>query len=262
MVPRLFVIVGLGAALALAARDVDACSCGGPAERLLSPTAVDDAPLNTKVRIELPILMQHQLPSHARLVLRVHGGKDVDVTDRVAKQGDVELHELSPTTNLAPSTQYEVAMVDATKHPSTVVFGTFKTGTTADTVAPTFDQITYQPPVAVSGGLLVLSSCGTGATRARFESVTATDPGRPKAQLLYGVWLGDAAGKIDPAKPPTRVLQTWQKALTVGQTSICSSHDFPFPQTGFATIGIAVVDEAGNRSALRTFRIDVKASTP
>ncbi len=254
-------LVATGAALALVflARDSEACSCAGPRETLLSPTRVDDVPLNAKVRVEAP-------PSTAggggasKIVLRVHGGKTVDVTARVGKQGSVDLHELTPSGGLAPSTQYEVAVIDPSAHPSTTVIGTFKTGTATDTTAPSLDSINLPPPAA-SGKVMMLTSCSTSGPRVHFESVSSVDPGRPNAQLLYGVWLGDASGKIDTTKPPVRILPAWQKTLTVGHASLCSVHDFPFPSTAFAWLGVAAIDEAGNRSAVKTFRIDVKAVT-
>jgi hypothetical protein len=253
----------VGVALALVARDAGACSCAGPQETLVTPSRVDDAPLNTKVRVEVPT-QQGPTPPATRLVLRVHGGKEVDTQARVAKQGDVDLHELTPLGGLAASTQYEVAVIDPNRRPKTIVIGTFKTGTTSDQTAPSLDAITFNPPAptgAGNGRVMVLSSCSISGPRVHFESVAATDRGRPNAQLLYGVWLGDATGKIDATKPPTRLLQPGQKTLTVGADSGCSVHDFPFPKTGFADLGVAAIDEAGNRSALRTFRIDVKAVT-
>ena len=91
------------------------------------------------------------------------------------------------------------------------------------------------------------------------DGIEAVDPTRAKAQLLYGAWVGDASGKIDETKPPASMFALHQGTLVLGRSSGCDPHDFPLPATPFAWIGISAIDEAGNLSAMKKMRVDLKA---
>ncbi len=251
------IAAGLLAGAAVVVRDAGACSCMPPEAALLAPDRVDDAPVNAKVRIEVPSYAGAAAP-----LLRVHGGADVPVTTRKIAGGDLDVIELTPAAPLAPSTQYEVATIDRSRHPPVHVLGTFKTGAaTSDTTAPRFDRL--GPPVTSRPGANAMSSsCGVPGPWVTFDDVALTDPGRPDAQLFIGVWLGDASGKIDDTKPPARLLRASRGSLVLGKSSLCMPHDFAFPASAHAWVGLAPIDEAGNAGALRKVKVDLKAGKP
>lgn len=251
----------LSAAVTLAAmaatHDAGACSCVGPQLVLVGPSQVDDAPLNTKVRVETP--SGGYAGGGGNVVLRVHGGANVATTSRTLTPGGwLATVELTPNAPLAPSTQYEVAVVDPSAHPSTTVLGAFKTGTAADTTAPRLDSVgnatVFRNPNAMG------SACQVPGPWVQIDAVTAEDPGRPGARLLFGVWLGDAAGNVDPKKPPTGILSAHNHTLHLGQQSVCDPHSFPVPKAGIMWVGIAALDEAGNASAMRKVKADIGAA--
>lgn len=232
-------------------REAGACSCAGPRLTLLSPERVDDAPLNAKVRVEVPAN-----GSSGKITLRVVGGAEVAVTmNRYKPGGWLELVELVPKAPLGASTRYEVASVDLDQYPSTVVFGTFRTGVSADTTAPRVERLgaAVAHRSRRSGG----GSCQVAGPWVTIEGVRAVDPGRAEAQLAVGVWLGDAAGNVDASKPPTAIVSPFKGTLHVGRTSLCDPHDFPLPKGGSAWLGVAALDEAGNASGLRKMRVDL-----
>jgi len=242
-------------ALAAFAHDSNACSCAGPEGQLLGPDRVDDAPTNTKVRLELP---SHAI--NARTVLAVRGGAEVAVKSRSMSVGSVDVVELTPSSALAPGTQYVVSIVDDSRHPPVRVLGTFKTASAEDKTAPKIDSIGRV--YTTRDGTNVRTSCSVGTPWITVESIKASDPGRPNAQLFYGVWVGDASGKIDDTKPPSAILRPYQDRLTIGRSSVCDPHDVTLPKTPFAWIGIAALDEAGNASPVRKMKVDLKAGTP
>lgn len=234
-------------------REAGACSCGGPVVALIGPDRVDDAPLNTKVRLEMP-----NLGAVASMVLRVHGsGKVVVTTARSFTPGGwLSFVELTPSAPLEPSTQYEVATVEPTKVPSTTVIGTFHTGTTADTTPPHLDSV--GAPLAFKNINPMGSACQVAGPWINIDGVRAADPGRPDAQLVYGVWLGDAGGNIDAKRPPTALLSAIEvEHLQIGQSSVCDPRGFPIPKAAVMWLGIAAIDEAGNTSAVRRVRVDL-----
>ena len=94
------------------------------------------------------------------------------------------------------------------------------------------------------------------------DGLRAEDPGRPNAQLVYGVWLGDAAGNVDTKKPPTSVQRLDNGRLHVGQTSLCDPNGFPIPKGPVMWLGIAAIDEAGNTSPARRVRVDLAGARP
>src|SRR4051812_37614419 len=110
------------AAAAANARDADACSCMDPPPVLITPDRNDEAPLNTRVRVEVPFAKD--VPD---VVLRVHKGDVVPTTKRAAKGDWLAFVELVPKKPLDPKARYEIGYVDETRHPSTIVFGTFTT---------------------------------------------------------------------------------------------------------------------------------------
>lgn len=260
---QLVMTAGAIAAAVAASHDAHACSCVGPQPSLLGPSQVDDAPLNTKVRVEVPSLgsASGSRAPNGGVVLRVHGGANVATTARAITPGGwLSTVELTPTAPLAPSTQYEVAMVDPSAHPSTTVVGAFKTGTAADSTPPRIDTIgaanVHRNPNAMG------SACQVPGPWVDIDAVSAQDPGRPGARLLYAAWLGDAAGNVDPKKPPTAILVADGSVLHVGQRSVCDPRSFPVPKSGVMWLGIAAVDEAGNASAIRKVKVDLGAKTP
>lgn len=237
-------------------REAGACSCGGPDIALVAPERVDDAPLNAKVRIDAPSAGA-VTPGASGPILRVHdGGRVVPSTSRtIAPGGSSSSLEITPTSALAPSTQYEIAMLDPSRVPATIVIGTFKTGTTLDTTAPRLDSVgnvSAYKNVNASG-----SSCQVPGPWVTIDGLRAEDPGRPNAQLVYGVWLGDAAGNVDTKKPPTSVQRLDNGRLHVGQTSLCDPNAFPIPKAPIMWLGIAAIDEAGNTSPARRVRVDL-----
>jgi hypothetical protein len=153
--------------------------------------------------------------------------------------------------------------IDSQRHPPNHVLGTFKTAASqvADTTPPRIDKLGTAFAVKGRG---MSSSCGVPGPWIVANDLAASDPGRPTAQLLYGVWLGDNAGNIDATKPPTRILRAeGATSLVIGQSSLCDFDDFPIPTTPFVWLGIAALDEAGNQSALKKVRVDLAgAKTP
>jgi hypothetical protein len=232
--------------------------------RILTPNGTREVPLNARVRAEVGN-QQVDFSKGARIVLRVPGGAEVPVTSRgpLPDKGISGVVELVPRALLAAGTQYEVALIVPTAYPTTTVFGTFRTGTATDTRKPELDPLAavsvqgVKKPAPSPGGFVVItSSCGGDTPHVIIDAVASRDPQRPEAQLLYGVWLGDAAGRIDVTTPPTGIFEPQEGKLVIGAASICHM-DFPFPKAAFAWMGIAAVDEAGNPSAPRRLRIDL-----
>jgi hypothetical protein len=234
-----------------------ACSCtNDPAFQLITPGLVDAAPPNTKIRAAVPA-------GPGTLVLRTDRGDEVPSTTRAFKTGGgVDLVELTPRAPLAPSTRYQVAFINPARHPSTVVFGLFRTGTAPDTAPPRFE------PVGKATGHRVNdaqgSACEVEGPWVEIENVRANDPGRADARLTFGVWLGDAAGRIDASKPPTGMFLLGKEGpLVVGRDSLCSSSDFPFPKGGGPlSLGVAALDEAGNASAMQRVNVAIPGGAP
>jgi hypothetical protein len=261
------VVVAACAALVGASHDASACSCAGPGPDLFTPDRLDDAPLNTKVRVLLPTgRNQTQGP---KLALRVHDtGAEVAATSRSTNVGWTDLIELSPAAPLSPSTRYEVALVGGTRHPRVYVIGTFATGTSVDTTAPHIDSIGKATPRVGRGSS---SMCAVHGPWIDLDGIAASDPSRPNAQLAWGVWRGSAAGVIDATKPPdglyvpTVVGRSSGRStafLTIGRSSLCDPHDFALPASGVVWLGIGAVDEAGNVSDVRKLRVDLSRAVP
>ena len=251
----------LSATMGINEREVGACSCSGPETTVLGPERVDDAPLNTKVRVEVPSSFSSSPAggnaSSGGLLLRVHGrATPVAVSARVTAPGGwASLVELTPSAPLEPSTQYEVLTSDPAAVPQNHVYGAFRTGRATDATAPRIDAI--GPAVAYRNTSAMGSMCMVPGPWVTIDGLVAEDPGRHDAQLVFAVWLGDANGTVDTKRPPTSVLRARGGRLDIGQTSLCDPRAFPLPKTPFAWLGIAAVDEAGNSSAVRRVRVDL-----
>jgi hypothetical protein len=235
-------------------REAGACSCRGPQMALVGPDRVDDAPLNARVRIEVPA--GEMTTVKARTVLRVHRGGEVAASSRIiAPGGSLSVIELIPAAPLASGTQYEIATVDPAQVPPATVIGTFRTGTAADTSAPRIDAL--GAAIAFKNLNAMGSMCQVSGPWVIIEGVRAEDPGRPAAQLVFGIWLADAAGNVDTKKPPTALVSSQEGTLRIGQRSLCDPRAFPIPKSPSMQLGIAALDEAGNASAVRRVRVDL-----
>jgi hypothetical protein len=241
-------------------REAGACSCLGPQVALRGPDRVDDAPRNVRVRVEVPV-RTGGAPSPP-LVLRVHGGDAVATTTRTASPGGaVSTVELVPAAPLAAATQYEVSTTDPAHVPAVTVYGTFRTGDTRDVTAPRIDALGAASVYAHANARG--EACQIPGPWVVVEGVHASDPGRPQAQLAFAVWLADATGALDPRKPPTAILWTYEDRLTIGASSLCDPHAFPIPKAASMVVGIAALDEAGNQSAVRRITVNLgSASRP
>jgi hypothetical protein len=237
--------------------DASACSCGVPMPRLLTPARGDGAPLNTKVRVAIATPW-YTKPTDRVELRKVDGGGVVPVTEHRVKLGGLEIRELTPRAAFAPNTRYALALVRSDQRPSTWVFGSFRTGAAADRKAPVLSSLGAATAHIGTGNYG--STCDTGDAHAIVRSVVASDPERAQARLLFGVWVGDATGRVDATKPPTGLLELETDAsrpneLAIGNGDLCNMSKFPFPARQNVVLGIAAVDEAGNSSALRTVRL-------
>jgi hypothetical protein len=253
--PSPLLLLAIAASAALPEPESHACSCVGPQLSFLSPVHADDAPLNVRVRIEAP----SSGLSAQTLVLRVHDGATVAAQVRTVPGPTVTIAELVPVAPLAPLTRYEVATVDATKHPATTVIGTFKTGTSADTKPPRLERV-GKPRTTLNtqfGG----GDCSIQGPWITVGGIVARDPDRPGAQLAYGVWQADRGGKLDTTRPPDALVFPYQDTIAIGQTSLCDMHAFAF-ESAVVSLAIAAIDESGNVSPAVRLRADVTRSTP
>lgn len=254
---RLAAALACAVALVAQGEPASACSCVEPEPEMLSPASAGLAPRNARVRVALPGpgtgAGAHQI------VLRVRGGAAVPVKRRESVVSSRAYIELQPESPLAPDTRYEVAVVVKDRRPSTLVFGTFETGTETDTTAPTGG--TLGKPEVYKTSPWSGTSCSIGTPWVSIP-VTArgSDPGHVGVRPLYAVWAADASGRLDTAGPATTFLQPSEGALTLGKTSYCDPDDFPLPRRGRLTIGVALIDDAGNRGAVQRMVIDVSAA--
>ena len=244
----------LGAALVV--RDAPACSCSPPSPNMISPEPTTDAPLNTRVRLELP----EPMPEGNTVVFRVHGETaNVKTTERKMPYGPVNVVELVPTTALAPSTRYEVGYIDPNKHPSTTILGSFKTGTTADTTAPKFTKMGAVS--AMKNPANNMGSCSVNGPWVQIEGLEANDGARSASEISYAIWLANAAGVIDETKTPTVIAHNPWSTLQLGPMSACDPHAFPYPKGGGTmTFAIAAVDMAGNQSPSKRATVNLAAA--
>ncbi|WP_146646017.1 hypothetical protein [Labilithrix luteola] len=229
----------------------EACSCMAPREVLVGPDRVDDAPLNTRVRFEVPS------GAKGDFVLRAYEGARVETTARTFLDGDLTFVELTPKSPLAPFTRYEIAVVRPSEYPCTTVLGTFRTGVVADNLAPKLESVGRA--VARGGAHPGGGNCSIAGPWIEVGPVKVSDPDQPNARLLLAVWMGDAAGNVDTSKPPTTILPIRGEKLTIGKSSLCDPHDVAIPRAPFVSLAVAAMDDAGNLSAPRKLRVDQRA---
>lgn len=257
--------MGALTALALAGtsdeRSALACSCVGPEVVFLGPKG-SDAPINTHVRLDVPS------PSAGSYLLRTHPGygagpavvAPTKASVYAATGSGLETVDLEPLAPLAPRTRYEVVVVNPATHPPNTVVGTFVTGAAADNTPPRFQTLgkvrTKLNQGHVGGGM-----CSVRGPWLTVSNFAADDPGRPQAQLAFLIWGPDAHGKLDTKGTPSALVRPFRGELAIGQTSLCDPRSFPLPGSSI-TLAIALVDEAGNRTAPKVFRADLTRPTP
>lgn len=231
----------------LRVEDASACSCMAPQMALVTPGR-EDAPLGTKIRLQVP---NNATPT---AVVRV-GGATVAATQRTWGLGGLTWLELTPTRPLAPSTTYEVAVVDAAAFPSTTVLAAFTTGTASDTAAPKI--ATFGAAAARGGAHAGGGTCSIKGPWIEIPNVKAEDPGRPGAKLGFVLWSGDDQGHVDTSRPFEAFLTPYEGRLTIGQSSLCDPHEFFIPKAPQFTFAVAAVDESGNQSPPRKLRVSL-----
>lgn len=263
-------ILALAVALAVVgARDATACTCVRTAAvNVIGPNKVDDAPLNSRVRIELSAMLL-DTSAGERLLLRQHGGPEVPTTTLgpLPLSRIPALVELRPRAELLPSTRYEVVLTRPGRRPSAWVLATFETGTKSDVTAPELEPLGNvsvgglppPPPPPGKPSIVASSSCGGDTPHVVIDKVEAHDPKRAGAQMVYGVWLGDPmTGKMDLMQPPAGIFVAQPDGrLVIGASDSCMM-DFPFPKAASVLLGIAALDEAGNASKPRTLRVALR----
>lgn len=245
-------IAATALALSLAtwgARDAHACSCMEPELALIGPDRVDDAPTNTRVRVDVPN------GSTARLLLRAFGGADVPTAAQQGESTDwTHLVELTPADPLAPGTRYEVVAESPDAHPRFTVVGTFKTGLGPDTTAPVLEapgRVSVWKNPSANG-----ANCLSPGPWITVEGLRAQDPGRPTATLLYAVWLKKT--KADPKSIPSIIRAAPGGTLQIGRSNDCDPHGLTLSKAPNFAMVVAAVDEAGNVSAPKTIRVDLR----
>jgi hypothetical protein len=219
---------------------------------LITPQRALAAPTNTHLRIEGPTGM-----ATGNIVLRARGGAQVPIQlVRTMVTGMVTLVELFPSSALLPRTRFEVATIDPTAHPSTIVFGNFTTGDRDDTTPPQFDSIGHQRTrINAQWGF---GDCSIHGPWVELADLVVRD--RADAQLVYGLWNPDASGTLSTQRSPDAVLIPFRGVVTIGQSSLC---DMQPPLKGpVVTFAVAAIDEAGNVSQPIRVRADVTRNTP
>ncbi len=250
-------VIALGlAASVIALRDATACSCGRGPAHMMSPDRAKDVPINAHVRFEMK-----DAPAKTETIFRKVGTvESVPATQRRTRFGSTDSFELVPDRALDPSTQYEVGWVDPWRRIHDRIIGTFETGRAADKAAPVIDRIESVSTFMRDPHEVL--PCGSGQRWIQLEKVVVSDPDRSDAQLSFLIWVADKAGKLDTKAVPQVVLRSpADGALRLGAESSCDPRVIPFAtETGTTSFAIAVVDEAGNRSAIRTFPVDFGAA--
>jgi hypothetical protein len=244
--------IAAAVALALAAlldRGARACSCFGPRPALVSPGPDHPAPVTSRVRALVPI---HRAAG-ATVVLRPPGGAPVAVATASRSMGGVDLVELTPSAPLAPDTRYEIALHSPGQYPSTFVFGTFRTGATRDVKAPRIDAIGVAGAHANPGAMS--SMCQSADTVVTLDGISVSDPDRDGAEIALGVWIADAAGRVDTKKLPVYWAVPKNGHVQLGRTSICDPRELPLPNAPAVTLGVAAIDESGNTSPVKLVRV-------
>lgn len=248
----------LCAVLPLLPQPAIACSCLGPSgARLLAPSRVDDAPINAHVRVAVARRL-YASPGGAAdfaVELRRAGGEVVATTATTVRVQDSweDVIDLVPSIALHPNQTYVVSWLTKGQWPDTLVLGAFKTAAVADHEAPVLGPLAA--PELPSRSPTLRSTCDSGQPWARWKP-DVHDPGRPRATLAFAVWLGDAKGNFDVSQAPTALLEN-ENGLEIGRSSSCDRSSFSLPARSSVWVGIAAVDEAGNRSAVQKIRVPV-----
>jgi hypothetical protein len=224
-----------------------ACTCATPAVQVF-PSPAEKAPLNTRIHLILPdaaegLVFELKPPAQAttkkdKKKKKARPEPAVELDRIEAKSGALWFVELAPREPLAPETRYELWMTAPGGRPA--VIGEIATGVESDTTPPAWSGVgkpTWVKAPASPG------TCQTGKPHALFGHQPAADA------VLYAVWLADAAGKIDYAKPPTTWLRDWNGKLALGNPSICSPSNADLPASGKLRVGLKALDHAGNLSA-------------
>lgn len=249
--------VPMVATLLLRPSHADACMCVQipNANVLVTPDRLDDAPLDTHVRLMVAdpsSLTATPTPPFGRVVLRVHGGPEVRTrTVSTTNMGASFRADVVPVVPLAPRTVYELATLQPTQ---TIVFGTFRTGTTKDTTAPKLEDPGKAwgptPPPPSQRVVILSSSCDAEGPHLLLRGIAASDPGRPDAQLVALVWLPEPNGAFDTTKPPDTSRRITSRDVMIGKQDLCDTDALPMPGKPPVEVGVVVADEAGNRSGL------------
>jgi hypothetical protein len=238
----------LAFAIALLARpdEAGACSCGAPRVTISPDDA--DAPTNSTVIVWLPSYVGN--PTEVTFSLRKKASSDqVAVDYRPGGAAALAVIEMVPIAKLDSNTTYEVVMVKGQGAPTPV--GSFATGKTALTGTPAFQGIAK---AGYYKAVPVCCMCQTEDPYAVIELKDKIDENRAK-QIRFGVWMSDAAGKIDYKKPPT-TYSSARENLYLGHPSICGSANFTFPKQKALKLGVKLVDLAGNASAASEVTLD------
>lgn len=219
---------------------------------VLSPSLERAVPVDARVRIRRPVRT-----SSTDLVLRLHRGAEIATTVQrtlVGPDDPVEVVELVPTNPLPAGVRFEIGEKQPDRRPSLLVFATFVTEPKAasDTTAPVMDapgRLVAFPLPAIP-----VDSCSQRPPRLQLQGVRAHDAGRAAPTLLVAFWRADANGMIDDKKPPV-VFATLADPIDFSGREMCGQAPFALPERGPVEIGWAIVDERGNRSALRREKI-------
>lgn len=226
----------------------------GPQIAFLSPRK-PSPPRNTHARFDVP-----RGPGSRTYVLRAHRGAVVPSKVDVVAGAELDTIDIAPLAPLAASTRYEVAIVEPNEHPSTLVVGTFVTGTEIDVAAPTMPSL-----VALSNhlnlGRVDGGMCSVRGPWITFEQRSARDPGREGAELAFKIWRISNGLPFDPKRPPDALLVPFRDHVVIGASNLCAPH--PFDLSGaIADLAVVAVDEAGNESAVRRARVALRSPSP
>jgi hypothetical protein len=238
--------------------------CGQPPPAVVSPHRGDTAPLNANVVMTMPsdwraksalTIKTAPAPGKPRVAVAAKERAWVTVT--------VERVELVPEAALSPSTAYEVWNARGE------ILGAFRTGTTADTTAPTWGGLksghTYRiTPISNVGGHKVITidmECGEGLLDL-FMDAYAEDDQTPASSVRYALWAAAPPRAIDYTTPPLGWLtispEQQKLAMRPGTppsymldygTTESYSNDVVLPAIRPLKVGVRAIDLAGNATA-------------
>jgi hypothetical protein len=220
------------AALAwLTPRAIAACSCVAPSVRLLSPLDEDAAPLNAR------IVWLEPLKPQGKVVVRTVGGKSI-AGKRTSRRGmSITTVVFEPSKPLPADTRFEIASVDRSEHPKTLVFGTFATSSKRDDDAPDKTKVTnvvLKKPRGLRPGM-----CDPSAPFVEIHGV--------EKDILYALWVSEPNKAANTKVSPKWVLKARRPTLVIGKNSLCSWGEAAMPdRKGAYELAVATVDAAGN----------------